>query len=94
MRDSADLFGQHTGALFASIDGGGRSPWGTGVIGVVVDQINEMLGEACGHLHANLDETGTAIRTMADRTAGTERDTTAAVHAVGQDLYSSVRRSM
>ncbi|GAB2870804.1 hypothetical protein GCM10027176_85680 [Actinoallomurus bryophytorum] len=89
MRGSADLFGQHTGALLAAIDGGGRSPWGTGVIGAVVDQVNEMLGQACGHLHANLDQTGTAIQEMADRAADTERDITAAVHAVGQDLPGS-----
>jgi hypothetical protein len=94
MRGSADLFEQHTGALLAAIDGGGRSPWGTGAIGVVVDQINELLGQACGHLHANLDQTGTAIQAMADRTADTGRDTTAAVHAVGQDLDFSVRHSM
>jgi hypothetical protein len=94
MRGSAELFEQHTGALLAAIDGGGRSPWGTGTIGMVVDQINELLGQACGHLHANLDQTGTAIQAMADRTADTERDTTAAVQAVGQELDLSVRHSM
>ncbi|MER5325394.1 hypothetical protein [Streptosporangium roseum] len=87
MREPVDLFGQHTDALLKAVAGGGRSPWGIGVIGMVMDQINETLAQACGHLHANLDMTGTGVREMGDQARATELLTMATV----QDLDPSTR---
>ena len=86
MAESADLFGQHTDALLNAVAGGGRSPWGIGVIATAMDRINETLGQACRHLHTNLGETGAGIKAMADRQHDTEHSNTAVVRAVGQNL--------
>ncbi|WP_433246421.1 hypothetical protein ACQPYK_45210 [Streptosporangium sp. CA-135522] len=87
MQEPIDLFGQHTDALLKAVAGGGRSPWGIGVIGMVMDQINETLGQACGHLHANLDMTGAGVQEMAGQARGTELVNTLTV----QDLDPSTR---
>ncbi|MFC4591878.1 hypothetical protein [Sphaerisporangium corydalis] len=86
MRDSADLFGQHTEALLTAISGDGRSPWGVGVIGMAMDHVNEMLGQACRHLQTNLGATGAGIQTMADRLTTTEH----AVATAAEDLETSI----
>jgi hypothetical protein len=67
MRESAELFGGHTDSLLRAVSGGARSPWGTGVIATAMDQINQMLGQACRHLQTNLAATSDGIQTMADR---------------------------
>ncbi|WP_405149018.1 hypothetical protein OG589_13130 [Sphaerisporangium sp. NBC_01403] len=36
LEDSAELFGGHTDALLTAISGGGRSPWGAGLIGMAI----------------------------------------------------------
>ncbi|WP_405148935.1 hypothetical protein OG589_12865 [Sphaerisporangium sp. NBC_01403] len=92
MQDPVDLFGRHTDALMKAVTGGARSPWGIGVIGMAMDQINETLSEACGHLHANLGETGACIQEMADRGHATELANTAAIQAVGHGLDPSTQQ--
>ncbi|MFG3442485.1 hypothetical protein ACGF0J_35035 [Nonomuraea sp. NPDC047897] len=72
LREPVDQFGRHTGALLSSIAGGSRSPWGIGLIGTVMDQVNERLGEACAHLHDNLSAVGAGVREMSERSAVTE----------------------
>ncbi|GAA3790873.1 hypothetical protein GCM10022226_07360 [Sphaerisporangium flaviroseum] len=84
MREAAHLFGGHTDALLTSITGGGggRSPWGDGMIGVAMDRINEMLGQACRHLHTNLDQTGISFAAMRDRHTAGEAASVAAMQNV------------
>ncbi|WP_424532634.1 hypothetical protein ACOZ38_20240 [Sphaerisporangium viridialbum] len=86
LEDSAELFGGHTDALLTAISGGGRSPWGAGLIGMAMDEVNELLAQACRHVHHNLGTTGEALQAMADRYSGARHATTAAVQAVHQDL--------
>ncbi len=67
MRESADLLGRHADTLTAVVAGGGRSPWGSGLLATLMDQVNATLGEACSHLHAELGAVGAGIQDMADR---------------------------
>ncbi|WP_326824964.1 hypothetical protein OHA77_29235 [Streptosporangium sp. NBC_01639] len=64
--EAADLLERHTDTLLASLAPSGRSPWGLGMIGMVMDQVNEMVGQACRHMHANIGQTGTGLQEMAD----------------------------
>ena len=73
LHEAADLLDRHTDILLASFASGGRSPWGVGVIGMVMDQINEMLGQACRHMHANISQAGTGFQEMADLHGAVER---------------------
>ncbi|MGW7481665.1 ParB/RepB/Spo0J family partition protein [Nonomuraea muscovyensis] len=66
LREATELFGRHTETLLAVTAGGGRSPWGVGVVSMAMDQVNELLGTACRHLHANLHGSGAGFQTMAD----------------------------
>ncbi|MEV6868398.1 hypothetical protein AB0M44_46395 [Streptosporangium subroseum] len=84
--ESADLVGQCTDALLSAIAGGGRSPWGIGVIGLAMDEVNELLGQACRHVHHNLGTTGEALRAMADHYADARQTTTGAIQALGREL--------
>ncbi|WP_371782421.1 hypothetical protein [Streptosporangium subroseum] len=83
--ESADLFGRHTDALLSAIAGGGRSPWGIGVIGLAMDEVNELLGQACRHIHHNLGTTGEALWTTANCYADARHTTTDAIQALGRD---------
>lgn len=64
--EAADLLERHTDTLLASFAPSGRSPWGLGVIGMVMDQVNEMIGQACRHMHTNIGQTGAGLQEMAD----------------------------
>ncbi|WP_406311907.1 hypothetical protein OHA77_24865 [Streptosporangium sp. NBC_01639] len=88
MQEPVDLFGQHTDALLKAVVGGERSSWGIGVIGMVMDQINERLSQACDHLHSNLHEVGVGIQEMSDQGRATEL---AAIQAIDQNLDPSTR---
>ena len=79
MRESADLFGGHTASLLTAV---ARSPWGTGVIAMAMDQLNETLGQACRHLQTNLVATSDGIQTMADRQDAAEGTVVDAAHSV------------
>lgn len=72
LQEPVDQLGRHTDTLLSSIAGGSRSPWGIGLIGMVMDQVNERLGEACTHLHTNLFAIGAGVREMSERSAATE----------------------
>ncbi|SNT62029.1 hypothetical protein SAMN05216276_108711 [Streptosporangium subroseum] len=91
MREPVDLFGQHADALLQAVAGGERSAWGIGVIGMAMDQVNERLSQACGHLHSNLCEIGTSIQAMADQAHAAELADVAAIRAVGQNLDPPTR---
>ncbi|WP_329090123.1 MULTISPECIES: hypothetical protein [unclassified Streptosporangium] len=85
LKEAADSFGQHTDALLAAIAGGGRSPWGIGVIGLAMDEVNERLGQACHHVRHNLDTTCEALLTTADHHADTRLVITDAMRALGRE---------
>ncbi|QFY12879.1 hypothetical protein GBF35_45605 [Nonomuraea phyllanthi] len=72
LQEPVDLLGQHTETLLSSVAGGSRSAWGIGLIGAVMDQLNERLGQACAHVHTNLADTGASIREMRERSRNTE----------------------
>lgn len=66
LREAADLLRHHTDTLIVSFAPGGRSPWGLGVIGLAMDQVNEMLGQACRRMHTNIDRAGVGLQEMAE----------------------------
>lgn len=86
MHESADLFGQRTEKLMKALVDGGPSPWGDNDVRVSIDHINEMLGQACRHLHTNLGMISVGIRSMAEWAHTTEQVNTDAVHAAGQSV--------
>ncbi|MFI6181407.1 hypothetical protein ACIA8R_38190 [Nonomuraea sp. NPDC051191] len=75
MDESADLFGRHVDTLLGRLSGGGRSPWGIGVVGMAVDEINLLVGEACTRLHESMTSAGTGLRDMAAVRRAAERAT-------------------
>ncbi|MEU8144993.1 hypothetical protein [Nonomuraea sp. NPDC048901] len=66
MKDSAALFRRHADNLLLSVGGSGGSAFGGTLLGAAVDQLNELLHQACGQTHHNLHATGTGIEVMAD----------------------------
>ncbi|MDP9868930.1 MULTISPECIES: hypothetical protein [Streptosporangium] len=73
MDESAELFGRHVDALLGSLAGGGRSPWGIGVLGMAVDELNLLVGEACTRLHESMVSAGAGLRDMAAVRRAAER---------------------
>ncbi|GGO81713.1 hypothetical protein [Nonomuraea cavernae] len=82
VQEAADLLGEHANTLKEAISGGVRSPWGIGVIGMAMDQINQMLSQACDRVQTNLGETSAAVAVMADRAATIEHANTTTIQAL------------
>lgn len=92
VREAAEVFGRRTDALLAAVAGDGRSPWGDGVLGAVMDQINEMAGRACRHLHTNLGQTAACYESMRDQYAAGEQASTAVIRGISQNMNPAALR--
>lgn len=64
--ESVASLGRHTESLLGAIRDSSRTAWGTGLIGMAMVGVNNLLGQACEHLHGNLGKVGEGIRLMAD----------------------------
>ncbi|MEU0571619.1 hypothetical protein ABZ297_40355 [Nonomuraea sp. NPDC005983] len=84
LQDAAALFRRHTDNLLAAVHGTGGTAFGGSATGMAMDQLSDLLHQACGHLHGNLHLTGDGLRTMADDLRAGELDAEATVHALDQ----------
>ncbi|GAA4231062.1 hypothetical protein FHR32_004873 [Streptosporangium album] len=80
--DTADLFRRHTGNLLAVVHGTGGTAWGGSATGQDMDQLTELLHQACGRLHGNLYLTGEGVQTMAHTMRVNELDIQDTIQAI------------
>lgn len=80
--DTAALFQRHTGNLLAVVHGTGGTAWGGSATGQAMDQLTELLHQACGQLHGNLHLTGEGVQMMAHTMRVNELDVQATVQAI------------
>lgn len=85
LHEAAEAFEQLTDMLIASVAGGARSPWGDGVVGMVMDQVNEKLGQACRQVHTNLGKIGVSLESMRDNYIDADCAATSAIPAMHRD---------
>ncbi|MGV9304031.1 MULTISPECIES: hypothetical protein [unclassified Nonomuraea] len=83
LRETVRAMQWHTDSLLATVRGTGTSVWGGGDLGQAMDELSDLLDEACRHLRGNIDLTCTGVDDMVRELRLTEAATAAGARALG-----------